>query len=203
MRITISPEKFLELTKKGYSLDLVYLLKLYEQKADISDLYKESVKFQVLNLSLLRKGLISGEGELTLMGKELLEFIDSNDKVKLVRKKASEELFEEWWKTFPGTNQFEFNGKTFTGSRAMRVKKEECKIKYYSILNEGIHTSTQILEALKLDVLMKKQESFRTKENKLTYMQNSLTYLNQKSYEPFIELLGSKTKEETSQSFDI
>ena len=137
------------------------------------------------------------------MGKELLEFIDSVGSVKLVRKKAESDLFEEWWKAYPGTNQFVHNNKTFVGTRAMRVKKEDCKIKFYAILNEGEYTATQLREAMLLDVFMKKQESARKGENQLTYMQNSLTYLNQRSYEPFIELLTTKPTEETKQSFDV
>ena len=39
--------------------------------------------------------------------------------------------------------------------------------------------------------------SVKLSTNKLTYMQNSLTYLNQRSYEPFIELIkeGAKIEE--------
>lgn len=182
------------------------MLKLYEQKVDIGNLKKESIKFYTLCHSLLRKGLITDNDDLTLMGKELLEFFDSNDKIKLVRKKASEDLFEEWWKTYPGTNKFSHKGKNFEGTRAMRVKKDECKLKYYSILNEGEYTSVQLLEALKIEVLMKKDESVKVRDNKLTYMQNSLTYLNQRSFDPFIELLeGAQGSNVTSagQSFDV
>lgn len=137
------------------------------------------------------------------MGKELLEFIDSDDKIKLVRKKASEDLFEQWWKAYPGTNQFVHKGKTFAGTRAMRVKKDDCKLKFYAILNEGEYTTEQLVKALTLDVNMKKDASIKKGENQLTYMQNSLTYLNQRSYEPFIELLESPLKEEPKQSFDV
>ena len=34
-----------------------------------------------------------------------------------------------------------------------------------------------------------KENSVKTKTNRLTFMQNSLTYLNQRSFEPFIELI--------------
>jgi hypothetical protein len=39
----------------------------------------------------------------------------------------------------------------------------------------------------------------KTKTNKLTYMQSSITYLNQRSFEPFIELIkeGAKIEEST------
>ena len=201
----MQPEKFVELLKRGLSLDLVYLLKLYEQKADLSDIVKNSTKFDLLCVTLVRKGLTTAEGEITLSGKELLEFIDSKDKIKLVRKKASEDLFEEWWKTYPGTNKFTHKGKSFEGTRAMRIKKDECKLKYYAILNEGEYTAAQLLEALKIEVLMKKDESIKVRDNKLTYMQNSLTYLNQRTFDPFVELIegASGSVEATSQSFDV
>jgi hypothetical protein len=43
MKLTIHPEKFLEIIKKSYSLDIIYLLKLIEQNYDVSELCKENV----------------------------------------------------------------------------------------------------------------------------------------------------------------
>lgn len=204
MKTLISPEKFTELLKKGLGLDLIYLLRLYEQKVDLKDLRKKSVKFDTLCHSLLRKGFITDRDELTISGTELLVFVDSKDKVKLVRKKEDEDLFTSWWKEYPGTNQFTFKGRTFKGTRAMRIKREECKTKFYAILNEGDYTAMQLVEALKIEVLMKKEESLKVGENKLTFMQNSLTYLTQRSFDPFVELLeGAEGSSSVSgQSFD-
>jgi hypothetical protein len=55
-----------------------------------------------------------------------------------------------------------------------------------------------MIAALEYEVLQKKENSVKVKTNKLTYMQNSLTYLNQRSFEPFIELVkeGKKVVEE-------
>ena len=38
-------------------------------------------------------------------------------------------------------------------------------------------------------MLQKKDNSVKTGVNKMTFMQNSLTYLNQRTFEPFIELI--------------
>ena len=46
-----------------------------------------------------------------------------------------------------------------------------------------------LLEAIKYEVLQKKENSVKTGVNKMTFMQNSLTYLNQRTFEPFIELI--------------
>jgi len=46
-------------------------------------------------------------------------------------------------------------------------------------------------------VAQKKENSVKTGTNRLSYMQNSFTYLNQRSFEPFIELIkeGGKVEE--------
>ena len=54
-----------------------------------------------------------------------------------------------------------------------------------------------MIEALNFDVLQKKENSVKTGTNRLSFMQNSFTYLNQRSFEPFIELIkeGGKVEE--------
>jgi hypothetical protein len=113
--------------------------------------------------------------------------------------KQDGDLFEQWWKAYPGTDTFTHKGEIFTGTRGLRVNKEECKIKFDKILGEGEYTANDMLEALQFDVLQKKENSVKAKANKLTYMQNSFSYLNQRSFEPFIELIkeGAKIEEST------
>ena len=57
------------------------------------------------------------------------------------------------------------------------------------ILNEGDYTPQQLIAALKFEIEQKVLESMRRGNNRLTYMQNSLTYLNQRTFEAFIELI--------------
>jgi hypothetical protein len=191
MKLQLTPGKFLEIVKKSYSLDIIYLLKLIEDETDIKDLLEDSAKMSVIHQSLIRKGLITDDGnKLTTIGKDLIKFIESEDDLKFVKKKSSVDEFETWWKTFPGTDTFTHKNKKFTGSRSLRQNKEDCKIKFNKILIEGEHTSEQLIKALNYDVEQKKEASIKQGTNKLTYMQNSLTYLNQRSYEPFIELIN-------------
>ena len=192
----------MEIVKKSYSLDIIYLLKLIEDETDIKDLLEDSAKMSVIHQSLIRKGLITDDGnKLTTIGKDLIKFIESEDDLKFVKKKSSVDEFETWWKTFPGTDTFTHKNKKFTGSRSLRQNKEDCKIKFNKILIEGEHTSEQLIKALNYDVEQKKEASIKQGTNKLTYMQNSLTYLNQRSYEPFIELINQGVElESTPQS---
>jgi hypothetical protein len=202
MKINLTPQKFEELFKKSYSLDHIYFLKLIKEQCDISDMLKNSVKISVLHQSLIRKGLITENGEkLTTIGENLLNYVETEEEIKFVKKKLSISDFDAWWKTFPGTDTFTYKGKKFTGSRSIRVNKEECKIKFNKILIEGEYTAKQLTEALAYDVNQKKEASFIQNNNKLTYMQNSLTYLNQRSFEPFIELINQGVEiENTPQS---
>jgi hypothetical protein len=56
-------------------------------------------------------------------------------------------------------------------------------------LSEGEYTADDLVAALEFEVLQKKENSVKTGTNKMTYMQNSMTYLNQRTFEPFIELV--------------
>lgn len=166
------------------------MLQLINDKIDISEMLEGSIKISNIHQSLIRKGLITDLGdELTLIGKELLEFVDSPMVNKFVKRKPDSTDFENWWKAFPGTDSFTHKEKAFSGSRTLRQNKEGCKLKFDKILLEGEYTAQDMIEALEYDVLQKKENSIKQKANKLTFMQNSLTYLNQRSFEPFIELI--------------
>ncbi len=197
MKLDITYFHFEELLKKGYSLDVVFLLKLIEENYDVRALRTDNIKIEALYQTLVRKGLITEKG-LTLTGKELLKFINIKEPTVRIQKKVDiTSEFEEWWKAYPGTDTFKHNGKSFTGARSLRQNKDECRLKFDKILLEGEYTAAELIQALEFDVLQKKESSVKTGTNRLTYMQNSLTYLNQRSYEPFIELIkdGAKIEE--------
>lgn len=176
--------------KKSYSLDHIFLLRLVSENADLSALLAGSAKIATLHQSLIRKGLITETGDkITTIGTELLVFMDTKAPGKIVRRKVDDSAFSLWWKAFPGTDTFTHKGKTFSGSRSLRTSHDDCRVKFDKILLEGEYTANDLIESMKYDVLQKKEVSVKTGVNKLTYLQNSLTYLNQRSYEPFIELI--------------
>lgn len=205
MKLNLTPWHYEELIKKSYSLDHIFLLKLIHENYDVSELIKNSLKISAIHQGLVRKGLITDNGALTTIGVELLVFLDTKEQTKLVKKKSTTSDFELWWKAFPGTDTFTHKGKTFTGSRNLRQNPNDCRIKFDKILIEGEYTPQELIEALKFDVLQKKEASVKENTNKLKYMQNSLTYLNQRSYEAYIELIkeGIQIKETQSNGTDI
>lgn len=190
----LTSSHFKDLLEKGISLDHIYLL-LHE------DVEFNTPKLEALKQGLLRRSFITETGKITVLGKELLDSLQLGKTVVTKVKKVVGD-FDKWWKTYPGTDTFVYKGKTFSGARSLRTKKDECEAKLAKILNEGEYTIDELIEALEYEVMQKKENSIKTKTNKLSFMQNSLTYLNQRSFEPFIELIkeGIKLKEEQTPS---
>jgi hypothetical protein len=197
MNLNIQISHFEQLLKNGYSLDIVFLLKLAEEGECLESLCKESPKLEALYQGIYRKGLITVEDKLTLTGKAVLEFLSTTEETTtLVRKKKTNDEFDLWWKAYPGTDTFKINGRSFTGTRSLRNKKDECKAKLHKILDEGEYTVKELIEALEFEVNQKVNNSIKTGVNKMSFMQNSLTYLNQRTFEPFIELIREGHKQE-------
>jgi len=149
---------------------------LIKEGHDMDLLKQDNMKLDALHQSLVRKGLITEENKLTIPGNELLDFMAAKVATAMVRKKPSTKDFDEWWESFPSTDHFEYQGRVFTGSRGMRVQKEKCKLRFNSIVNEGVYTAKQIIDATKFVVALKKENSFKKKSNELTYLQNSFTF---------------------------
>jgi len=194
-----------QLYKNGYSLDMVFVLKMIKSGEDIATFCEENIKLEVLYHSLIRKGLISDSGKITKTGEDLIEWIHLEEPTspKLKRKKVSDDPFNTWWTAYPATDTFTYKNIFFEGTRSLRAKKEDCKIKLNKILNEGEYTLEEMLGALKFEVIQKKENSVKTRVNKLSYMQNSLTYLNQRTFESFIDLIreGGMVAE-TKENYD-
>jgi len=195
MKFKISLAHFEQLIKQSYSLDQIYILKLVEANVDIQLMIEGSMKIAGLYQSLVRKGLISNVTlSITQTGRELLTYADSETKEPIKRPRQKSSDFDNWWNVFPLTDNFEYKGRKFTGSRGLRRSREDCRIKFNKILSEGDYTPQQITDATSLDIFLKKEASVKTGDNKLTFLQNSLTYLTQRSYEPFIEMIQTGIK---------
>lgn len=192
MILKVTPYHFEEIIEQLYTLDQIFLLKMICENIEVSTMLVNSQRMTSIYQSLVRKGLVD-DYVVTKTGLEILQFMNTTKKTKLIRKKTSNTEFDTWWTSFPGTDTFSINSKKFSGSRGLKRNMEECRIKFNRIVEQGIHKPSEIIDATLLDVQMKKENSFKTGDNRLSYIQNSLTYLNQMSYEPFIDLLKDKT----------
>jgi len=190
MNIKVTAYHFEELLKEGFTLDMVFLLKLADEDYNVKLLCESTPKLQALCQTIYRKGLVSDNYKVTVIGKKLLEFMDSRAKTsKIVKKTQTFAEFDRWWKTYPGTDIFTYKGKNFTGGRTLRVQKDECQAKLDKILAENEYTIDELIAALEYEVLQKKENSVKTGTNRLAFMQGTVTYLTQRSFEPFIELI--------------
>jgi len=190
MKFNVTPSHFEQLLKQSYSLDHIFLLKLVEANIDIQPLTDGSMKIAGLYQSLVRKGLVSDvTQEITQVGRELLTFADSEVKQPMKKLKQKSSDFDAWWNVFPSTDNFEHNGKKFSGSRGLKRNREECRIKFNKILSEGDYTADDIVNATLLDVFLKKEASVKNGDNRMSYIQNSFTYISQRSFEPFLEMI--------------
>jgi hypothetical protein len=187
--------------KAGYSLDMLCFITLVDEGNDVDEMCADDAKMKMMYQIVRRKGLLSEANKITIVGKEVLSFLNEEiEQPKLPKKKKTDSDFDKWWNQYPGTDTFTYKSQSFTGTRGMRVKKDDCKIKFNNIVGEGEYTATELIAALEYEVLQKKENSIKTKVNRLTFMQNSLTYLNQRSFEPFIELIREgKTIKESAE----
>jgi hypothetical protein len=204
----VTPSHFEQLLKQSYSLDHIFLLKLVEANIDIQPLTDGSMKIAGLYQSLVRKGLVSDvTQEITQIGRELLTFADSEVKQPMKKLKQKSSDFDAWWNVFPSTDNFEHNGKKFSGSRGLKRNREECRIKFNKILSEGDYTADDIVNATLLDVFLKKQASVKNGDNRMSFIQNSFTYISQRSFEPFLEMIKTGVEvppsAQTKRSVDI
>jgi len=66
--------------------------------------------------------------------------------------------FEEWWKAFPGTDNFTHKGKKFSGDRTLRKTKEDCQLKFDKILEEGEYTAKDLYRFIESRCVTKEGE---------------------------------------------
>lgn len=188
--IGLTPLKFRELLKRGYSTDILYLLTLCEKGLDVRG-FSEPKENAIIQ-SLYRKQLINEEGSLLPEGKKLLDYIRAKDeegeKLELPER-IKNTCFDEWWATYPGTDTLIVGGKiVYRGSRSLRNNKDKCRVLYNKIIDTKEYTHQQMVGALKKEIELKISRSLREKKNTLCYMKNTFSYLTQRSFEDFIEL---------------
>lgn len=163
----------------------------------------DNPKIKALYQTLVRKNLVI-DCQLGVDGKEVLSFVGEKEELEFIPRSKKKDAFDAWWSTYPATDTFKIGQRVFKGTRALRVKKEDCKAKFLKIIAEGF-TVEELVSALECEVNQKKENSVKTGENKLKYMQNSLTYLNQRTWEPYVELIkqGLKTDSPKEQSTGV
>lgn len=198
----ITAEGFQELQKAGLTLDQLFYLECVSNEVNLKDVVSKD-KLLTWRQSLLRKGFITEDNRSTLDGETVLHSVGSGEPFRNTLEKkgiTDEEDFERWWRTYPANDIFEYKGRKFDGSRALKRNKPECKEKFIKIINEGQYTAEDMICVLEFEVLIKKERSVKENANNMRYMTNTVSYLNQRLFEGLME--ASKAIKAPSQTFE-
>ena len=102
---------------------------------------------------------------------------------------SEDEMFEEWWKTFPSTTAWMSDDKKtkFTGSRALRsLKKADAKKRYVKLLNQGLKHE-DLIGGLKYEIKSKKLDSIKKGVNQMEYFKGMEAYFNSERYMIYLD----------------
>lgn len=199
----ISLEEFKALVNAQVDITALYLLECVSNKIDILSEFPNSSKVKAWLVTLQRRGYVTEMGDISETGKQLLDIV-SNGKSKSIKKELTvieskqEDGFEKWWAVFPANDSFAYKGRTFKGSRGLRVDKNKCRSYFDKIINEGEFTVDDMIRSLNYEVTSKKEASLKEGANKLQYLSASTAYLNQRKFESWMEI--SKTSQPITSS---
>lgn len=129
---------------------------------------------------------------LTLKGENVLKALrditpDNDSKVVI----TVETYFNEFWDKFPSSDKWN----NFPSTRALKSDKNGCNKRYNKLLLEEGYNHTDIIKALDFQIRMFKKNS-TVVENKLKFFQNSSTWLNQKTFLEYLELMKEESIED-------
>ena len=121
---------------------------------------------------LQRLGFLNNDNELTASGESLLA---NQFNIPPTEKVAEVYMFEEFWNAFPKDDEHHIFNKT----RAIRANKALARLEYDKLINEGVASQIDLIEAVKREV--KWRMSFKT-ENHLKFMKSPPNWLRDKMY---------------------
>ena len=179
----ISIEVVEALKKENMNLTHLWLL----TKAEAGDLVP------LPELKALERRVFILSNEITETGKEFLTSLLSNKTIDKKSKDEINEAFDKWWGVkrgegvFPASDNFIHKGRSFQGIRNLKTKKEDCKAEFRKIVLSGEYTTEEILQGTTNHINVAKEESFKKKENKLSFITNSERYLRLRAFSPFIK----------------
>lgn len=134
------------------------------------------------------------EDQITDKGNALIRELLAWDGVYTPKEKVKKKVVEyspefiEFWEAYPASDNFEYAGVEFNGTRSLRVEKGECHTKYQNILNENKYTHRELMEALEWEKVARMDQSVIRNKNEFSYFPGTGVYLNQRKFETYIPL---------------
>ena len=164
------------------------LLQIYCKEHNIEHDMQEHTYNNIELVSLEKLKLIklnNDEIHLREKGKNLIESLVQFTQVTQTELSP----FDEFWETFPSSDKHSIYYKT----RNLKSNKKGCKDKYKQLLKEGVKHS-DIIKALRYEVEERKKLSGA--DNKLSFIKNSFTWLNQREYDIILESMNESDEED-------
>jgi len=97
---------------------MLCFITLVEEGNDVDVMCTDDAKMKMLYQTVRRKGLLSESNKITIVGKEVLSFLNEKiEEPKIPKKKKTDSDFDKWWMTYPGTDTFTYKSQSFTGRR--------------------------------------------------------------------------------------
>jgi len=186
MKLDITDHHFIELHKKGYTMDMVVILDWANRGLSLDHIIGGSKKIEAIHNTMLRKGLLTDENKITAIGAEILTFISKKTNRKFEKPKVKKGDFDKWWSVFPSNDKFEIGNRKFGPTRSFKTLKEDCRLMFNKMVLDKEFTAQEIIDATLYDVNLKKKRSYTKNSNQLKYLQNSATYLRQKTFMGFV-----------------
>lgn len=104
------------------------------------------------------------------------------EKKVLVINDSNEKEWEKLWKLWPSNSNFEYQGKKYTGDRVLKAGQQVCRNIWVKAITDGVGADI-IQAAAYIEIQTKKQESHRTGQNKLQYLNGLEVWLRQRKWE--------------------
>jgi len=139
---------------------------------------------------------LSEETILGTLAKCTLETYLADTEQKKERKKpqvTDDKGFEVFWQEYPSSANFSYRGMQFKSSRVLKANKQICQMLYLRGLQENNVSAEQVLEALRKQIKLVKEESYESGQNRMQYQPACEVWLRQQVY---MSLIGMEVEEE-------
>lgn len=167
--LTIHRDYIGNILESGLSFEEAILLLSKAQGKGFSIMFSQEVKD-----NLIEKGYLKEGGLLSSAGKAYVKQITDLPEESAQDKFLNDE-FDRFWETFPSTDKLHH----FPATRSLKDNKQRCKQEFTALLSDG-YTATQVTGGLEKQLENVRMQSIR--ENRLTYMKNSLRWLKDKEF---------------------
>ena len=148
-------------------------------RRDFIKLYDENI----VGMKHVRNLCVSLKGENVMKALREFKWEEKGEEFYI----SVETYFNEFWDTFPSSDRWN----KYNATRALKSDKNGCNKKYTKLILEEGYKHEDIMKALQFQIQLFKKNS-TILENKMKFFQNSSTWLQQKTFLEYLELMKAE-----------